>query len=157
MTQEPVYLTRDGLEKLKAELDYLKNVRRKEVARQIAEAKAEGDISENAGYDEAKNAQAFLEGRIRELEAQLRNAQVIDENGSSDGSVQLGSKVVVREVGTDLEETYVIVGSVEVDPMNGRISNVSPLGKALLGRRAGERVTVETPGGEIEFEVLRVE
>ncbi len=157
MTQEPVYLTRDGLEKLKAELDYLKNVRRKEVARQIAEAKAEGDISENAGYDEAKNAQAFLEGRIRELEAQLRNAQVIDENGSSDGSVQLGSTVVVREVGTDLEETYVIVGSVEVDPMNGRISNVSPLGKALLGRRAGERVTVETPGGEIEFEVLRVE
>lgn len=157
MSQKPVYLTREGLEKLKAELDYLKNVRRREVAQQIAEAKAEGDISENAGYDEAKNAQAFLEGRIRELEAQLRNAQIIEENGASDGTVNLGSTVVVREVGSDLEETYVIVGSVEVDPANGRISNVSPLGKALMGKRAGDRVTVQTPGGEIEFEVLRVE
>jgi transcription elongation factor GreA len=158
MSNNTVYLTKEGYEKLESELEYLINVRRKEVADQIAEAKAEGDISENAGYDEAKNAQAFLEGRIRELENRLRNAQLIDEMADSPSNVvALGRTVVVEEVGTDLKETYAIVGSVEVDPKNGRISNESPMGKALLGKKVGEKITVKTPGGEIEFKILKLE
>lgn len=157
MSNNTVYLTKEGLEKLEAELEYLLTVRRKEVADQIAEAKAEGDISENAGYDEAKNAQAFLEGRIRELENKIRNAEIIDESDMPANIVALGRTVVVQEVGTDLEETYAIVGSVEVDPKNGRISNESPMGKSLLGKRAGDKVTVKTPAGEIDFKVLRIE
>ncbi len=157
MSNNTVYLTKEGLEKLETELDYLVNVRRKEVADQIAEAKAEGDISENAGYDEAKNAQAFLEGRIREVENKVRNAHIIDESESPANIVALGRTVVVQEVGTDLEETYAIVGSVEVDPKNGRISNESPMGKSLLGKRVGDKVTVKTPAGEIYFKLLRIE
>lgn len=157
MSNNTVYLTKEGLEKLEAELDYLVNVRRREVADQIAEAKAEGDISENAGYDEAKNAQAFLEGRIREVENKVRNAQIIEESNSPANIVALGRTVVVQEVGTDLEETYAIVGSVEVDPKNGRISNESPMGKSLLGKRVGDKVTVKTPAGEINFKLLRIE
>jgi transcription elongation factor GreA len=158
MSNNTVYLTKEGYDKLESELDYLINVRRKEVANQIAEAKAEGDISENAGYDEAKNAQAFLEGRIRELENRIRNAQLIDDMATSPSNVvALGRTVVVQEVGTDLEETYAIVGSVEVDPKNGRISNESPMGKALLGKKVGEKITVKTPGGEIAFKILKLE
>lgn len=157
MSNNTVYLTKEGLEKLETELDHLVNVRRKEIADQIAEAKAEGDISENAGYDEAKNAQAFLEGRIRELENKIRNAQIISELDSPANVVALGRTVVVQEVGTDLEETYSIVGSVEVDPQNGRISNESPMGKSLLGKRVGDKVTVKTPVGEIDFKVLKVD
>lgn len=158
MSNNTVYLTQEGLEKLEAELDYLINVRRKEVADQIAEAKAEGDISENAGYDEAKNAQAFLEGRIRELENKIRNAQLIDEIVDSPANVvALGRTVVVQEDGSDVKESYAIVGSVEVDPKNGRISNESPMGSALLGKKIGDKVTVKTPGGEIDFIILDVE
>lgn len=157
MSNNTVYLTKEGYAKLETELEYLLNVRRKEVADQIAEAKAEGDISENAGYDEAKNAQAFLEGRIRELENRVRNAQIIDEIDDSPANVvALGRTVQVQEDGTDLNENYVIVGSVEVDPKNGRISNESPMGKALLGKKIGDKVTVKTPGGEIAFKILNV-
>lgn len=154
---QPIYLTAEGLRKVKEELDYLVNVRRREVAQMIAEAKAEGDISENAGYDEAKTAQGFLEGKIRELEATLRLAQVITESDTATHLVGLGKKVVIREVGTDFEETYTIVGSFEADPAKGRISNESPMGKMLMSRKVGERVKVNTPGGEIEFELLGVE
>lgn len=157
MSNNPVYLTKEGLQKLEEELNYLTTVRRKEVASQIAEAKAEGDISENAGYDEAKNAQAFLEGKIRELENKIRNAEIIDESEVPADEVALGRTVVIQEVGTDLEEKYEIVGSVEVDPTNGRISNESPLGKALLGKKSGDTVTVQSPGGEIEFSIVSVE
>ncbi len=157
MNNHTVYLTPEGFAKLESELDYLVNVRRKEVANQIAEAKAEGDISENAGYDEAKNAQAFLEGRIRELENKIRNAQIIDESKLPADIVALGRTVVIQEAGTDLEETYSIVGSVEVNPGKGRISNESPMGKALLGKKAGDQVSVKTPGGEMQFEILRIE
>jgi transcription elongation factor GreA len=153
---EPVYLTAEGLKKIQEEYEYLTGTRRKEVAQMIAEAKAEGDISENAGYDEAKTAQGFLEGRIRELENLLKNAQVIEDGGKQKGEVSLGSTVIVREVGTDFEETYTIVGSVEADPTQGRISNSSPIGKALLGKRVGQKTRVETPGGEIEFEILKI-
>ncbi|MCC9076522.1 transcription elongation factor GreA [Litorilinea aerophila] len=156
-TNKPVYLTAEGLQKIKEELEYLTTVRRKEVAQMIADAKAEGDISENAGYDEAKTAQGFLEGRIRELENILKNAQVIDESAQPADEIALGRTVIVREVGTDYEETYTIVGSLEADPANGRISNQSPIGKALLGKKVGESVTVNSPGGEIVFEILKIE
>ncbi len=157
MSNNPVYLTQEGYNKLREELDYLLNVRRREIAEQIAEAKAEGDLRENAGYDEAKNAQAFVEGRIRELEVKIRNAHIIDDNNSPSDKVALGRKVVVQEVGTSDEESYVIVGSTEADPRNGRISNESPIGKALMGKRKGAAVTVNTPGGEIDFKILRIE
>ncbi|MCY4090661.1 MAG: transcription elongation factor GreA [Caldilineaceae bacterium] len=157
MSESPVYLTQSGLDALQEELDYLVGERRQEIAQQIAEAKAEGDLRENAGYDEAKNAQAFVEGRIRELKVKIHNAQIIDESETPDNLVALGRRVVVRESGYNDEEVYTIVGSTETDPTNGRISNESPIGKALIGRTAGEVVRVEAPAGEIEFEIVRVE
>jgi transcription elongation factor GreA len=153
---QPIYLTADGLRKVKEELEYLTTTRRREVAQMIAEAKAEGDISENAGYDEAKTAQGFLEGRIRELEIILKNAKVIAEDTTSPGVVSLGRTVIVREAGSDYEEEYTIVGPPEADPSAGRISNESPMGKSLLGRRIGDKAVVESPGGEIVFEIVRV-
>ena len=123
----------------------------------IAEAKAEGDLRENAGYDEAKTQQGFLEGRIRELEGIIKHARLIEEDVAPANAVAIGRTVVVQEAGTDFEETYTIVGSLEADPLNGRISNESPIGKALIGRRVGEEVIVETPGGELPFEIVRIE
>ena len=155
MAEEQVYLTPEGLKKLQEELDYLRNVRRPQVAQHIHDAKADGDISENAGYDEAKNEQAFVEGRIKTIEAMLRKAIIIEESGSTH-EVQLGSSVTIKEVDGDELETYQIVGSAEVDPANGKISNVSPLGKALLGRRVGDKITVQTPGGVLHFEVVEI-
>lgn len=157
MSNNPVYLTQEGLDKLQTELDYLRNVRRKEIAQQIAEAKAEGDLRENAGYDEAKNAQAFVEGRIRDLEAKLRNARIIDDSQTPADQVAMGRKVVVQEAGVPEKESYVIVGSTEADPSQGRISNESPIGKALLGKKKGDKVTVTTPGGAIDFTILHIE
>lgn len=154
---QPIYMTAEGLQKIKEELVYLTTVRRREVAQMIAEAKAEGDISENAGYDEAKTAQGFLEGKIRDLEAVVKNAVVIDESEAPRHAVAIGRTINVREVGSDEEEVYTIVGSKEADPANGRISNESPMGKALLGKAVGDVVKVTTPGGgEIEFEILGV-
>jgi transcription elongation factor GreA len=158
MSNNTIYMTKEGYEKLESELEYLVSVRRREVADQIAEAKAEGDISENAGYDEAKNAQAFLEGRIRELENRIRNAQIIEDDVDSPANVvALGRSVVVQEIGEDTKEGYTIVGSVEADPKNGRISNESPMGKSLLGKKVGDKITVKTPNGEIQFKILKVE
>jgi transcription elongation factor GreA len=154
---QPAYLTEEGLHKVKEELEYLTKTRRKEVAQMIAEAKAEGDLSENAGYDEAKTVQGFVEGRIRELENILKNARLIADGGTPGNLVSLGRTVVVKEVGTDFNETYTIVGSLEADPQNGRISNESPLGKALLGKKKGQKVLVESPGGQIKFEIVKVE
>ncbi len=154
---QPIYLTAEGLQKVHEELTYLTSTRRREVAEMIAEAKAEGDISENAGYDEAKATQGFLEGRIRELENVLKHAEVISPNGAPADQVAVGRTVIVQEVDTNFEESYKIVGSIEADPTAGRISNQSPMGQSLLGKKAGDTVTVETPGGEIEFEIVRVE
>ena len=154
---QPVYLTAEGFKKVQEEYDYLTGTRRKEVAQMIAEAKAEGDISENAGYDEAKTAQGFLEGRIRELENILKNAQLIEDHEHPADVVSIGRTVVVREDGSDFEERYTIVGAVEADPANGRVSNESPIGQALLDKRIGQRVTVNSPGGEIVFEILAIE
>ena len=150
-------MTQSGLDALQEELDYLVGERRQQIAQQIAEAKAEGDLRENAGYDEAKNAQAFVEGRIRELKVKIFNAQIIDDSQTPDNQVALGRRVVVRENGYVAEEIYTIVGSTETDPSNGRISNESPIGKALLGHAAGDVVSVKAPAGEIEFEIVRVE
>jgi transcription elongation factor GreA len=149
------YLTAEGIKKLQEELDYLINIRRPEIARQIAEAKADGDVSENAGYEEAKNAQAFNEGRILTLKNILANAVVIPENGSRE-TVDVGCKVTVRDVTYGDQETYTIVGSTEVDPGNGRISLKSPIGRALMGHRIGDVVTVQTPGGDVEFEIVSI-
>ena len=153
MTDKPVYLTAEGKKKLEEELDYLVNVRRREVAAEIQSAKEEGDISENSAYDEAKMTQGFVEGRIQTIEAQLLNAVII-KNGHSD-KVSVGSKVTVSEDG--MEETYYIVGSAEADPLNGKISNESPIGQALMGQRAGVTVSYYAPAGEIKLRILGIE
>ena len=151
-----VYLTREGLQRLNERLEYLIKVRRPEVARQIQEAKAEGDISENAGYEEAKTAQGFLEGEIMELQWKINHAVIIEDDGPKD-HVGLGSSVTVRDGETGEEETYTIVGSAEADPSNGRISNESPMGQALMGKRAGDVVDVQTPAGTLQVEILDIQ
>lgn len=150
-----VYLTPEGMKKLQEELDYLTQVRRPEVARQIADAKADGDVSENAGYDEAKNTQAFVEGRILTVKNLLLAAVVIKSNGSKE-TVGLGCKVTIQDIEYQDEETYTLVGSTEVDPTNGRISDRSPIGRALMGRRVGDTVQVQTPGGGIEYKIMTI-
>lgn len=154
MADKPVYLTLEGKRKLEEELEYLTTVRRKEVAAEIQSAKEEGDISENSAYDEAKLAQSFLEGRIQTIEVQLRDAVLIENNGDSD-RVDVGSVVTVAEEGGE-EETYHIVGSAEADPLDGKISNESPIGKALLGAKKGDIVRAETPTGTIPFKVVKI-
>lgn len=149
------YLTAEGIQKLQEELDHLVNVRRPEVARQIADAKADGDVSENAGYDEAKNTQAFVEGRILTLKNILGNAVVISNNGPKE-KVDIGCTVTIHDVAYGDRETYTIVGSTEVDPGNGRISLKSPIGRALMGHRIGDLVEVQTPGGVVEFEIVEI-
>ena len=151
-----VYITQEGLQKIQEELDYLKSVRRAEIARRIREAKEAGDIMENAGYDEAKNEQSFVEGRILQLEQTVRNAVLIGEQVRHD-RVELGHFVTVREQDTNELERYLIVGSAEAAPGDGRISNESPLGKALMNRRVGEQVSVKTPGGTIQFVIVKIE
>lgn len=156
MEAKPVPLTPEGKRKLEEELAYLVNVRRPEVAEKIHSAKMDGDIMENAGYEAAKEEQAMLEGRIAYLENLLRNAVLIENDGQS-ATVQLGSVVTIQEEGQDDLETYVIVGAAEADPTAGRISNESPLGKALMGRKVGDRVTVMAPGGQVRFILRAVE
>ncbi len=152
MNTKPVYLTAEGLAKLKAELNQLITVERPRVAARIHEAKLDGDLSENAEYEDAKQEQSFLEGRIATLEQQLRNAAVI-EKGNGD-KVAIGSKVVIK--GADGEETFTIVGSAEAAPREGRISNESPVGTALMGRKKGEKIVVQAPAGPIEYTLVRI-
>jgi len=152
MNNKPVYLTADGLEKLKAELQQLITVDRPRVAARIHEAKLDGDISENAEYEDAKQEQSFLEGRIATLEKQLKNAEVIaQQNGDRVG---IGSTVVIK--GADGQDKFTIVGSAEAAPREGRISNESPVGAALMGRRKGEKVTVAAPSGPVEYTIVSV-
>ncbi len=155
MTEKPVYLTRDGFEKLRAEYETLTRVTRMEVARRIAQAKDLGDLSENAEYEAAKHEQAFLEGRIRELQHQLSHAQLIDESANGDKSVRLGSSVTVREEDGE-EMTYTIVGSAEAQPREGKISNESPVGAALLGKHVRQKVTVQTPSGSYKLTIVKI-
>jgi transcription elongation factor GreA len=152
MNNKPVYLTAEGLAKLKAELVQLTSIERPRVAQRIHEAKLDGDITENAEYEDAKQEQSFLEGRIATLEAQLKNAEVIEQPG--DDRVGIGSTVVIK--GADGEDRFTIVGSAEASPRDGRISNESPVGSALMGRRKGDKVTVQTPNGAVSYSVVSV-
>ncbi len=148
------YLTQEGYDRLLKELDYLRTEKRAEVADRLRNAMEDGELIENAELEAAKNEQSFVEGRIKELEILLANAKLIEENANND-TIQVGSKVKVKEDDFDPEE-YVIVGHAEADPRLGRISNESPLGKALLNHRAGDKVKVEAPGGAFEIEILKV-
>jgi len=157
---EETLVTKEGLKKLKEELEHIKNVRRKEVAQRLKEAISYGDLSENSEYEEAKNEQAFIEGRAIELEHKIKSAKIITEKTSTDKKgkdVNIGSTVSVRNVTEDDEmETYTIVGSTEADPFDHKISNESPIGKALLSKVKGDKVKVPTPSGLVEFEILKV-
>lgn len=150
---EKVHVTEQGLEELRSELEHLTNVRRPEIVRTIARAREEGDLRENAGYDAARHDQAIIERRIRDLEEQVRNAVLIDR--SNNDSVQLGATVTIEIDGE--EETYTIVGAVEAKPASGRISNESPIGSALLGRRAGEQVEVTTPAATFIARIVSID
>ena len=153
MNTKPTYLSKDGETALRQELEQLVNVRRAEVAARIHDAKQHGDLSENAEYEEAKNEQAFVEGRIQTLEGMLKTAVIIENSGTE--HVSLGSTVVVEA--DDGEETFAIVGSAEARPAEGRISNESPVGRALLGRRAGDKVSVKLPNGsEVVYSISKI-
>ena len=149
MEPTPTYLTPEGKRKLEEELQLLMTTKRKELAERLNFAIKQGDLSENADYIAAKEEQAFLEGRIRTIEGMLRNVVLIEDQ--TGGAVRIGSRVTVAEVGADDPETFSIVGAAEADPLQGKISNESPLGKALLDRRVGDRVQVDAPAGEITF------
>ena len=153
-SNQPVYLTAEGLQKIKDELHYLVTTRRREVAQMIAEAKAEGDLSENAGYDEAKTAQGFLEGRVRELEYIINHAQLIEEN-SHTNVIGIGRTVIIREVDTDFEETYTIVGSRKLTRY--MVASATKARWDTLWVKEGSKVNVKTPGGDVKFEILKIE
>ncbi|EUJ32808.1 transcription elongation factor GreA [Listeria floridensis FSL S10-1187] len=158
MATEKVYpMTIEGKEKLELELTELKTVKRKEVVERIKIARDFGDLSENSEYDSAKDEQAFVEGRITTLENMLRNAHIIDGSEVDNDTVTLGKKVTFVEVPDGDEETYVIVGSAEADPFNGRISNDSPIAKGLLGHTIGEELVVQTPGGDMTVKIINIE
>ena len=149
------FLTREGYETLQDELELLRNERRDEIADRLRAAIDEGgELNENAEYEAAKNEQAFVEGRIQELEILLANARVIEENSKVD-IIEVGAKVTIQEDGND-PEVYTIVGPVEANPRNGRISNESPLGRALMNHRAGDEVEVDAPGGSFVVQILKV-
>lgn len=156
MTEKEIFLTAEGLKKIEEEYDELKTVRRKEVADRIKQALAFGDISENSEYDEAKNEQARLEERIAKLERTLRNARVIDDEDISEEIVSIGSRVTVKDIEYDEEIRYTIVGSAEADPYEEKISNESPVGRALIGRKAGDIVDVQVPDGVIKYEIVSI-
>ena len=155
MNESSYYLTHEGMAKLKAELDQLKGVKRRELAKRLRSAIQMGDLSENADYHKAKEDQAFLEGRIQEIEYLLRNATIIERNPSAE-QVGLGNHVTIQEDGFP-PETYHIVGAKEADPRNGKISNESPIGRAVFDRRIGDIVEVATPGGTRRLKVLKIE
>lgn len=154
--RQPVYLTAEGVDNLRQELDHLVNVKRPALADRLHKAIQQGDLSENADYITAKEEQGFLEGRIQQIEAMLRNAVIIQEDGPSD-VVALGNRVTVVEEGTEEPEIFQIVGPAEANPINGRVSYESPLGRVLMERQVGDTVTVEAPGGEIVFQITVIQ
>ncbi|GAB6934851.1 MAG: transcription elongation factor GreA [Bacillota bacterium] len=156
MSEKEVILTPDGLKKLEEELEYLKSVKRREVAERIKTAISYGDLSENSEYENAKNEQAFIEGRIITLEKMLRNARVIQSDDVGTDVVTIGSTVKLRDLEFDEIVEYTIVGSAESDPMANRISNESPVGKALLGKPKGAIVEVQVPAGTIQYEIVDI-
>ena len=155
MTEQPTFLTREGQKKLEEELHYLQTVRRNEVAERLHAAMEEGDIDENAEYDDAKNEQAFVEGRILMLENMLKNAVLIDDQSARHDEVTLGAVVTIVE-GNNPPEEYHVVCAAEADPTKGKISNESPLGRALIGRRVGDSVQVNAPVGLLTFRIAAI-
>jgi len=155
MTEQP-YLTAEGAARLKAELEQLKGPARQEISQRLRSAIQMGDLSENADYHKAKEDQGFLEGRIQELEYLLHNAVIVEETGVKRDIVDVGVHVTVQEEDYD-PETYHLVGAKEADPRNGKISNESPIGRALLGAREGDQVIAETPNGKLYLKVLKIE
>ena len=156
MAEKEVLLSLDGLKQLEQELLYLRTVKRMEVAERIKQAREYGDISENSEYEDAKNEQAFIEGRILVLEKMLRNARVIDEPVGQQEVVVLGSTVVLKDLEFGDEHTYTIVGTTEADPAHNRISNESPVGRAIMGQRVGTVVAVDAPDGVIQYEIVAI-
>jgi transcription elongation factor GreA len=157
LAQEKVFpMTQAGKQKLEQELEHLKTVVRKEVVERIKIARSFGDLSENSEYDAAKDEQAFVEGRITTVENMIRNARIISEDELSKDAVSLGNSVTFVELPEGDEETYTIVGSAEADPFEGKISNDSPIAKSLLGRKVGDQVTVQTPGGEMKVKIIEI-
>lgn len=155
MADKSVMLTADGLKKLQEKLDYLKGERRKEVAERLKAAIALGDLSENSEYDDAKNEQAFLEGEIIELEESIRNARIIEASSDSN-TVSLGCQVVLKDIEFDEIDTYMIVGSTEADPDNGKISNESPVGLAIMGQSVGSVVDVVVGDNIIQYQIMEI-
>jgi transcription elongation factor GreA len=152
--KKEVYLTKEGLDEIKAELTILKKEKRPEIIKAIKEARALGDVSENADYHAAREEQAFLEGRIQELEYMIDHAVLIAEESSD--KVKLGSTVIIKYVGEDGTDTYKIVGSTEADPFENKISNESPIAKAIMGKKVGAVVTVESPNGKYDIEITNI-
>lgn len=151
------FLTREGYNKLQDELEFLRKEKREEIANRLHEAMEGGELIENAEYEAAKNEQAFVEGRIKELEILLATARVIDENKQqATGTVQVGCQVTIQEEGLE-SEIYTIVGAAEADPTRGKISNESPLGKALMNRKAGEKAQVDAPAGSFTVTIIKVD
>ena len=156
MADKRVVLTEEGLKKLEEKLEYLKSVRRLEVADRLKAAIALGDLSENSEYDDAKNEQAFIEGEILTLESQIRNSEIIKADDSNKDVVHLGNTVVIKDMEYDEDETYTIVGSTEADTTEGKISNESPVGKAILGKTVGTVVQVKVPAGTLEYKIVEI-
>jgi len=150
------FLTPEGAKRLKAELEELTSTKRSEIAARLRDAIRMGDLSENADYIMAKEDQAFLEGRIQELQNLLRTATIVTHDGLASEVVRVGARVTVQEKGQD-PETFMLVGAKEADPRAGKISNESPIGQALLGKRVGDTARAETPGGSIDFKILKIE
>jgi transcription elongation factor GreA len=158
MAEKETILTEEGLKKLEDELDYLRSEKRQQVAERLKVAISYGDISENSEYDDAKNEQAFVEGRILTLENMIRNAKVIKDTDANKNIVSLGNKVKIRDMETGDEDEYEVVGTTEADPMADipRISNESPVGKAILGKKVGAVCTVRTPSGELNYKIVSI-
>ena len=153
---DPLFLTAEGAERLKKELEHLTKVERPALAKRLRSAIQEGDLSENADYHKAKEDQGFLEGRIQELEYLMKNATIVETSSSGFDVADVGATITVQEAGFD-PETYMLVGIMETDPSKGKISYDSPVGKALMGKRVGDEVSIETPGGSMTMKILKIE
>ena len=157
MTEEVYPMTQEGLEKIEKELDELKVVKRKEIVERIKIARSYGDLSENSEYEAAKDEQAFVEGQIAKLENVIRYAEIINPEDYEADEVSLGRKVTFQELPDGDEEEYSIVGKAEADPLEGKISNESPIAKSLIGKREGDEVDITTPGGTMKVKIVKVE
>ncbi|NLZ28214.1 MAG: transcription elongation factor GreA [Firmicutes bacterium] len=156
MLNEEIILTPQGMEKIEKELDFLKTTKRKEIASRIKAAISFGDIAENSEYEDAKNEQAFVEGRIATLEKWLRNATLLKKENNANGTVCLGDTVLLADHGNGEEFEYTIVGTAEADPTENKISNESPVGRAILGQKVGSIITVKAPAGNIDIEIKEI-